>query len=500
MIKQILAFSFFIALSSTAFSQSEADLVKSTVLKDDIEAHIYFLASDELKGRQTGSDELKIAAAYIANTLKRFDVKPAGDKGTFYQNVPLEKTSAPSLISIKINELQSNRHLAIKAMNADLKGDAIYLGHGSQEDFENNDVKDKIVIVRAGDSDDQTLRQKFMSGRKKRTIAMKAGVAALIELADIDDGTYQRYSHYFNEDKTGLKSSENEKGFIHIYMDDKEDKIAAAIEKSKKLKTEVKVEGIKKVEMNSRNVVGYIEGSDPKLKDEYIIYSAHYDHVGVGKPNAENDSIYNGARDNAVGTVTVLSVAENLSKHPVKRSSLFILFTGEEKGLLGSQYYAENPVMPLDKMVYCFNSDGAGYNDTSKITIFGLNRTTVGQHMIDAGKEFGLTVIDDPAPEQNLFDRSDNVNFAAKGIPAPTFSLGFTAFDDEINKYYHQVTDNPETLDYDYLLKFFRSYVMSARLIADDPKTPFWTKGDKYYEAGVELYKEKPETEEKVLD
>jgi Zn-dependent M28 family amino/carboxypeptidase len=155
--------------------------------------------------------------------------------------------------------------------------------------------------------------------------------------------------------------------------------------------------------------------------------------------------------------------------------------------------------MPLDKMVYCFNSDGAGYNDTTKITIFGLHRTTVGQHLIDAGKEFGLEVIDDPAPEQNLFDRSDNVNFAKKGIPSPTLSLGFTAFDEEINKYYHQVTDNPDNLDYDYLVKFFKSYVLSSRLIANDPVTPFWTEGDKYYEAGMELYKKKMATNE-VLD
>ena len=121
------------------------------------------------------------------------------------------------------------------------------------------------------------------------------------------------------------------------------------------------------------------------------------------------------------------------------------------------------------------------------------------EEAIAAAKEFDLTAIDDPAPEQGLFDRSDNVNFAKKGIPAPTYSMGFTAFDDEIMKYYHQTSDNPGNMDYDYLVKFFKSYVLSSRLIANDPKTPFWTEGDKYYDAGVKLY-EKKLAESTVVD
>lgn len=229
-----------------------------------------------------------------------------------------------------------------------------------------------------------------------------------------------------------------------------------------------------------------VEGSDPKLKDEYIIYSAHYDHVGIGKPNAQNDSIYNGARDNAVGTVTVLSAAKSIAKRPTKRSALFILFTAEEKGLLGSRWYVENPVIPLNQMVFCFNSDNGGYNDTSLATVVGLNRTTEGDLIRKAVGEFGLKAIDDPVG--GFFNRSDNVHFARKGIPAPTFSLGFTAFDDEIGKYYHQTADNPDNLDYNYLEQFFRAYVLSCRYIGNSDSTPFWTEGDDYYEAGKQLY------------
>jgi Zn-dependent M28 family amino/carboxypeptidase len=241
--------------------------------------------------------------------------------------------------------------------------------------------------------------------------------------------------------------------------------------------------------INSQNVIGLVEGTDPILKDEYIIYSAHYDHVGIGTADKTGDTIYNGARDNAVGTTTVLSMAENLAKYPTKRSALFILFTGEEKGLLGSKYYVENPVLPLHQMVYCFNSDNAGYNDTSLATIVGLSRTTASEHIKSAATAFGITAIDDPAGEQGLFDRSDNVNFANKGIPAPTFSLGFTAFNGDVTKYYHKPGDEANTLDYDYLLKFFQAYVLAGRNIANDPATPVWTAGDKYEAVGKTLYK-----------
>ncbi|MEP5941124.1 M28 family peptidase, partial [Maribacter dokdonensis] len=243
----------------------------------------------------------------------------------------------------------------------------------------------------------------------------------------------------------------------------------------------------------TQNVIGVLEGTDPKLKEEFIMYSAHYDHVGIGKPDAVGDSIYNGARDNAIGTTAVLSMAENIGKFPTKRSAIFIFFTGEEKGLLGSQYYVEHPIFPLKQIVYGFNTDGGGYNNTKLATVIGLNRTTAQKHIVSGAATFGLKAIDDPAPEQELFDRSDNVSFASKGVPAPTYSTGFDAFDDEINKYYHQPGDEADSLDYDYLVKFYQGYVLSGRLIANDPETPFWVKDDKYEAAGNVLYGKVPE-------
>lgn len=482
---------FIILFSITFFSnaQTDVDKVTETVTKNDIEGHIYFLASDELRGRETGTPEIDIAAAYLANSLRRYGVKPA-DNGSYYQTVALEKVSAATDLLVNLNGINSNKLLPLEAGNFNFNGDAIFLNYGLVEDYNKKDVKGKLIVVKAGTAEKNDPRSSFRAARVKRKLAVENGAAGLIELSSANGELWTQLSGYFGGDKLGLKNEEEKKS-IHLWLQDEDGSIEKALRTAKKISGKLNISGIAKKPVPSRNVVGMVEGTDPKLKDEFVIYSAHYDHNGVGKPNAENDSIYNGARDNAVGTVTVLSAAENIAKFPTKRSALFILFTGEEKGLLGSKWYVEHPVIPLEQMVYCFNSDNGGYNDTSIATIVGLNRTTVGQHIINAASEFGLKAIDDPAGEQGLFDRSDNVSFAAKGIPAPTFSLGFTAFDAEINKYYHQTSDNPDSLDYDYLEKFFKSYVMACRLIANDPKTPFWTKGDKYYEDGKKLYQAK---------
>jgi Zn-dependent M28 family amino/carboxypeptidase len=242
----------------------------------------------------------------------------------------------------------------------------------------------------------------------------------------------------------------------------------------------------------SYNVAGLLEGSDPELKDQHVIITAHYDHVGVGKQGggfySEQDSIFNGARDNAFGTISALAAAKTLSELRPKRSVIILAVTGEELGLLGSKYYADHPLVPLEKTVYNLNTDGAGYNTTEAISIIGAGRTGIDAEIADATGAYGLDVIEDPAPEQGLFDRSDNVSFAVKGVPAVNFSPGLTAFDEAIGKYYHQVTDNPNTIDYDYLLAYCQSFSRLARLLANKAELPFWVEGDKYEAAGKELY------------
>ena len=145
-------------------------------------------------------------------------------------------------------------------------------------------------------------------------------------------------------------------------------------------------------------------------------------------------------------------------------------------------------MIPLEKTIFNLNTDGAGYNDTGAVSIIGYGRTGTNDQLKKATDAFGLRIIADPAPEQGLFDRSDNVSFAVKGVPAVCFSPGLTEFDQEISKYYHQVTDGPETIDYPYLAKFCQSLTLMGRLVADMDGKPTWVAGDKYEEAGKKLY------------
>lgn len=473
---------------SVVTAQTEVEKVTSTISQDEIKGHIYFLADDLLKGRETGTPGNKIAASYLANTLRGYGVKPNPRTGTYYQDVVLYKTRVPEM-SLSLAGRSVDQMAAINQAETSYDGEVVFLNHGLAEDYQGKNVQGKLVLTKAGSPSASNPQAAFSLINQKLELARNAGAVGVVEVIKADDNTWGYIDHSFNTDKLAVKLDEKPAGEIaYVWVREKEVQQDKIFNSGNDLKANLRMHPSIVDTIVSKNVVGIIEGSDPELKDEYVLYSAHYDHVGVGAPDKTGDSIYNGARDNAVGTTTVLSMADNLSKYPTKRSALFVLFTGEEKGLLGSKYYVENPVVPLDKVVYGFNSDNAGYNDTSVATIIGLERTSAAPHIKEAATTFGITAIDDPAPEQGLFDRSDNVAFAAKGIPAPTFSLGFRSFDGDVTKYYHQPGDEADTLDYDYLLKFFRAYVLAGRLIANDAVTPFWTPGDKYEAVGKELY------------
>jgi aminopeptidase YwaD len=477
------------------YAQTEKEKVIETTSTASIEGHIYFLADDLLKGRETGTPENKIAASYLANTFRSYGVKPSPKTGTFYQDVKLKRVSPPSEVIIEINGQKIKDYAFIFPSPVNIESDAVYLNYGLEDDYKGKKLKGKIIIIKSGSAETKDTRVAFGLRGKKQELAQANGVTAIIELLDTDENMWGFIDHNFNSSKLMVaenEDQEDDKSYndqtAHLWILDRNNEMATQLSTSKSITSKIDIGEKKEDIVMSQNVIGIVEGTDPKLKEEFIIYSAHYDHVGIGTPDETGDTIYNGARDNAIGTTTVLSMAKNLAKYPTKRSALFILFTGEEKGLLGSEFYVENPVLPLKQMVYCFNSDNGGYNDISLATVVGLERTTANQNIKDAAIIFGLTAIDDPATEQGLFDRSDNVHFAKKGIPAPTFSLGFSSFDGEVTKYYHRPGDEADSLDYDYLLKFFRAYVMSGRHIANDPKTPVWTTGDKYEEAAKALY------------
>jgi len=231
--------------------------------------------------------------------------------------------------------------------------------------------------------------------------------------------------------------------------------------------------------MDTKNVVGMVAGTDKKLKDEYVLVCGHYDHVGVGKP-VNGDSIYNGARDDAMGTVAMLAAAKYLTANPPKRSVIFMACTGEERGLLGSEWYAGHPMVPLDKTVFVIAADGAGFNDTTRVTVLGYGRLDHVEPFDQMGKATGLKVMENPNPKMDLYAGSDNFPFARRGVPAVDLSPGLTGFDAEITKYYHQPADEAGSLNFRYVVKYVRAYAHAAELTANAGVSPTWKAGDPF--------------------
>jgi hypothetical protein len=496
--KFLLLLSIFACSVSKISAQKVADLPESKLSKTEVESQIRFIASDEMLGRRTGSVTNRVAGRYLAESFRNLGLKPAAGQTDYLQAVGLDlvKPLKKGTIMGGGDTLSISKHFiafgGYEPTNLENK-EVIFVGYGwkddakSYDDYKGIDVKDKIVVVQVGTPDSKSPNEMFSAATKKRKIALENGALALIEIfaAPIP---WQAVSGYFNGENFALSDNKDvPKRLPHYWINAQ---TAKGFRKDNLKSVTINVASREKVMARAYNVVGVLEGSDPILKNEYVVLSAHYDHVGVGKEGGQTykeDSIFNGTRDNAFGVVAVLQAAKALSASKPKRSVLFIGYTGEEVGLLGSKYYAENPLVPLKNCVYNLNCDGAGYSDTTKVTIIGLNRTDAKSEIEKASTAFGITAIDDPAPEQGLFDRSDNVSLAIKGIPAPTFSPGFTAFDGDIAKYYHQAADNPESVNMNYLLKYCQIYSYTARLIADRPAKPKWVAGDKYEKAYNDL-------------
>ena len=471
-------------LSKATFAQKQ-DVEKRFDSKVAISQFTY-LASDALMGRDPIRPEMKLAYGFIGQELKQVGAKPIPGANGFFQDIPFTLSSPPSKGSIQIGTksfAQGKNLLVLDGRSFSGDFELVDVGFGSAEEFAGKDLKGKIVVTNVGAPNKFSPNQLFSEGRAKAVRAKEAGAVALIERFNVPSVPWQLVSGFLNRSQMGLDMGEVS-NLPYLWVEDLKNELTG----TNLVKATVAVEGKITTKIDGKNVIAWIEGTDSKLKNEFILLSAHYDHVGVGSPDAEGDSIFNGARDNAVGTVAVLNAARYFAKNPPKRSILFALWTAEEKGLLGSAYFANNPLIPLNQIVYNLNIDNAGYNDTSIITVIGLGRTSADFLINEAVAEFGLTAKADPSPEQGLYDRSDNVNFARKGIPAPSFTLGFTAFDDEINKYYHKAADEVESFDLNYAQLYWKSYILSAQKIANWSQNPIWAAGDKYEEVGKKLY------------
>lgn len=220
------------------------------------------------------------------------------------------------------------------------------------------------------------------------------------------------------------------------------------------------------------NVVGILPGSDPDLRDEYLVYSAHMDHVGVRQPDAEGDSIYNGADDDASGTATVMEIAEamaSLQEGP-RRSVIFVLVSGEERGLWGSDHFAANPPVPVEAMVANLNADMVGRNWSDTIVAIGKEHSDLGETLARVNErhpELGMTAIDDLWPDERFYFRSDHYNFARRGVPILFFFNG-------VHEDYHRPSDEVELIDGEKTARIGRLLFYLGMDVADAAARPAW--------------------------
>lgn len=495
--KKILLLIAVLSIPAINNAQSFKKVPERNLTEAEVNSHLRFLASDALLGRKTGEQGNLVASTYIAEQFRKMGVKPAnGD--SYLQKVPFERMSPSTLGTLQTDNATLNVNDDFVVMSGGGLGLAnapvVHVGYGwvdattNYDDYKDKDVRDKVVIAQVGTPDSKTPQEVFAAMAAKRKFAAERGAKAFIEIYNLQI-PWKTVVNFFGKSSLKLQEKKMEgSDLLHLWVNADAGK-ALAKNTITSLNLNIGEKEVK--EVLSYNVAGIIEGSDPVLKNEYVVLSAHFDHIGYGSGSGRvtaEDSIFNGARDNAFGTTAVLSAAQAFTEMKPKRSILLLAYTGEEIGLLGSKYYAENPLIPLDKCVFNLNCDGAGYDIKTQVSVIGLGRTTAKDHIVAGAAAAGLTATDDPAPEQNLFDRSDNVSLAKMGIPSPNFAPGMTSFSEEIYKYYHQAADNPDNIDPAYLLKYCQGYTYAARLIANDKNRPQWLAGDKYEAAFNSLY------------
>lgn len=485
---------------SNLYSQTKPSFPEDKLNHEEYAAHLRFLASDELRGRMTGTPWLEVAARYVAEQFRAAGITPAPGTDGYLQHIPLARRVPPTTGQAIIGRdtlLQGKKMLLRDGGPLNWTGGFVYIGYGTVDTASNKDelgrgvLKGKVAVAKFGSAGSDLRTSMTSLSEMKRRWASERGAVALIELY-AGQREWRLFQSYLGRTSMDIQSDGGD--FVHLLVEDSTRALAGLFESQVSLSGSIQTPGFRKEAVKTSNVVGIVQGSDPVLRHEYVLLTAHYDHVGTRAPRgvAATDTIYNGARDNAMGTVALIAAARSFSAQPTRRSVIIAALTGEEVGGFGSRYLADHTPVPMNKIVFDLNTDGAGFDDTTIVTVVGLERTTAQDAILRGARRYGLGAIKDPVPEQNLFNRSDNTKFASLGVPAPTFSAGFHQFGDEINKYYHTAEDEAgDDFNFSYFLKFCKAYVHSARLIANMKEAPFWAPGDSYEKAGRMLYNKK---------
>tara|TARA_R110002050_G_scaffold25604_11_gene68238 strand:- start:3055 stop:4617 length:1563 start_codon:yes stop_codon:yes gene_type:complete len=468
-----------------------------SITEAELKEHLYIYASDEFEGRDTGEPGQKLAVEYLKDNYVELGIPAAQSDGNYFQNVPLVISKLPKgTVSINGKEYQNGEGLLTFTAATGSYDNIVYVNHGIEEgdysDYAGMDVKGKIVLLKAGEpmNADGTYR---LSGTNEKSVwsNMSESIGKRMELASskgaigimyFDEDNYGRFKNRFNfmqnkdSGSMGLKD-EVQNDFFSFFIDALVANALLPNIESENTSKNVPAKLVLNIDSDSQdveseNVVAVIKGTEKP--DEYVIISAHLDHVGVNKEG----EIFNGADDDGSGTVGLLEIAEAFKKaadagHGPKRSVVFLHVTGEEKGLLGSKYYADHdPIFPLSQTVADLNIDMIGRIDPKRtgernyIYLIGSDKLSTELHELseEVNKKYMNIELDYTYNDENdpnrFYYRSDHYNFAKNNIPIIFYFNGTHAD-------YHQPGDTPDKINYDLLQNRTRLVFHTAWEIAN---------------------------------
>jgi Zn-dependent M28 family amino/carboxypeptidase len=476
-----------------------------SIRPDDLLRHIRTLSSDEFEGRSPGTRGEDLTVRYLVEQFRKLGLKPGNPDGGFIQKVPLMGISSESTVSLQTGGKKLELALPGDAIATSLHfdpevkvtdSDVVFVGYGivapeyGWDDYKGVDVRGKTIVMLVNDppipdpADPSKLDEKMFKGKAmtyygrwtyKYEIAAEKGAAAALIVHETGPAGYPYFvlisSHA--RENFDLQSADRNAGRVPVQgwltLSKAKEFFAQAGHDFEALKQSALKKDFKPVSLGARvsfdiknklrpvasqNVIARLEGSDAKLKNEYVVYTAHWDHIGRNE-KLEGDQIFNGALDNASGTAGLLELAEAFSRlgAPPKRTVLFLAVTAEEKGLLGAKYYVEHPLYPLERTLANLNMDGINpWGRTRDVEVIGHGNSTLEDLLQAAATAQGRKTTADSGPEKGRFFRSDHFEFAKLGVPAlylksgvdyvgKPAGFGKQKTDEYTERDYHKVTD-----------------------------------------------------------
>jgi hypothetical protein len=455
-------------------------------------AHVQILAGDSMKGRLTGSDDYLRAAAYVVEKFKSYGLQPAGVNGSFYQPVKFDvqrvladKSSLALVVDGKPEPLTLGTDAILGARSAqagEVDAPLVFIGYGLHLPEAKYDDFGAIAIPTPKSMDFGWQRVASGSSQPGMRLAPTPDAARVAArhpaLAD-DHGPL--FTVTFNPAEGEKLFAGTGHTFAELLALADDQKPLPRFPLNKRVTATIVGEHS---QVESPNIVARLEGSDPVLKSEYVIVSAHLDHLGVGAP-IKGKTIYSGAMDDASGVASVLETARafTASKTHPKRSVLFVIFTAEEKGLLGSRYYAGHPTVPEGSIKADLNLDMfMPIFSLKKLHVQGLEQSTLAIDAKKVGEDHHIVIAGDPEPDRNSFIRTDQYSFVQAGIPALAFKFGWEPGSPEYKAWrawlaerYHSTQDDlSQPVDLAAAAQFNSYFADLARAVADDPSTPHY--------------------------